>query len=389
MYFTTVLMDTVISALDNTFIFFGIYLLTLIDGILLCLTLLGTILVYGLMALTPLVPKRIFMPMVLVVFAPPLMLLPAVIFYYHQLQQIELLVSWLQVLFGLFILRWLQGGWKFRWPVVRDKHLGARTFSWLNLLLFVALNVFVLLPAVAGYIGGCASLAVSHFSDGFVALRPSGVVLQARKYVRDDGKTVILFPMSHIAESEFYRSVEQSVTSNSVVLLEGVTDTNHLLTNRISYKRAAKALHLSEQHEDFKVPQGQLVPADVDVSMFNSNTIAILNLVMLVHSRGINPQTMSQLMEFSPSEEVQQQLFDDLLFKRNEHVLKELDSRLSDADSFIIPWGAAHMAGLAKEIQKAGFHLVGTRNFVSIRFGSKPDSGSGDAGWILSPSKSN
>jgi len=315
------------------------------------------------------------------VVVPPLVLLPAIIFYYPRLQQIDLAVSWGQVVLVVLILRWLQGGWQPRWPLVADKHLGTRAFSWSNLLLFVALNLFVLLPATALYVGGCASLAVSHFTDGFVALRPNGIVLQARKYVRDDGRTVVLMPMSHIAESDFYRSVEKSVTSNCVVLLEGVTDTNHLLTNHISYKRAANALHLSEQHEDFKLPQGQLVQADVDVSLFTSNTIAILNLVMLIHSQGINPQTVEQLTQFSPSPDVQQQLFDDLLHKRNEHLLKEFYARLPDSDTFIIPWGAAHMAGIAKDIQKSGFYLVGTRNFISIRFGGGKSGGSGDPTW--------
>ena len=55
-----------------------------------------------------------------------------------------------------------------------------------------------------------------------MALRPVGLTLQARKYVREDGKTILLFPMSHIAESDFYKTVSQSASSNSVVLLEGV-----------------------------------------------------------------------------------------------------------------------------------------------------------------------
>jgi hypothetical protein len=389
-YFGLVLLQTVVSALDSSCVlFFKAPFLVLPDGIILCFTLIATVVIYGLMALTPMIPKRIFIPVVLTVVSPGLIVLPAAIFYYRQLQQIDVFVSWLQVLACFFILRWLQGGWKPRWPVVADKHLGTRVFSWSNLLLFVLLNLFVFLPVAVGYVGGCTSMAVSHFTDGFVALRPGGVILQARKYVRDDGRTVVLFPMSHIAESSFYRSVEQSVTSNSVVLLEGVTDNGHLLTNHISYQRAAKAMHLSEQHEAFKLPEGRLVPADVDVSIFTSNTIAILNLVMLVHAEGVNEHTLSQMMQFAPSEEVEQQLFDDLLKKRNEHVLKELYARLPDSDSFIIPWGAAHMAGISKDIQKSGFHLVGTRNFVSIHFLGKPGDSGGDPNWVPTAGRTN
>ena len=362
--------------------------LTIPDGLLLCLTLLATAVVYGLMALTPMIPKRIFLPVVLLIFSPAIIALPAAIYSYRLLPQIDWLVSWLQVIAVLAILRWLQKGWQLRWPFVADKHLGTRGFSWRNLILFVLLNLFVLLPATLGYVGGCASMAVSHFTDGFMALHPGGLVLQARKYIRDDGRTVILFPMSHIADSDFYRSVSQSVPSNSIVLMEGVTDTNHLLTNHISYKRAAKAMHLSEQHEDFTITQAKVIDADVDVSVFTTNTLAILNLVMLVHAEGLNEHTLPLVLQFAPTEEVEQQLFDDLLNKRNAHLLKELQDRLPNSDSFIIPWGAAHMAGISKEIQKSGFHLVGTRDFVSIRFGGKPKDAA-DTGWTTQSGASN
>jgi hypothetical protein len=369
------------SVVDDTCVLLlGSHLFTAISGMVSGLTLLVVILVYGLMGLTPLIPKRIVLPVVCLIAAACFATLPTAIYAYRWILRADLIAACLTVALSLGLLRWLHAGWKFRWPLVADRHLGTRSFSWWNLVAFVLLNLFVVLPATVAYVGGCASLAVSHFTDGFVALRPGGVVLQARKYVRDDGRTIVLFPMSHIAESDFYRSVEQSVTSNSVVLLEGVKDSQNLLTNHISYQRAAKALHLAEQHEDFDPKQGRLVPADVDVQEFTSNTIAVLNLVTLVHSQGLNAHTLSLLLQFSPSEEVEQQLLEDLLLKRNRHLLQELFARLPEADSFIIPWGAAHMAGLAKEIQKSGFHLVGTRDFVSIRFGGKAGSGGG-GGW--------
>ena len=144
-----------------------------------------------------------------------------------------------------------------------------------------------------------------------------------------------------------------------------------MLTNHLSYKRAAKALGLAEQHDDLKIRQGQLVRADVDIQDFSSNTIAILNLITLVHTRGISPDTLFQLLQFQPTPEADQQLFADLLLKRNDHLLKELWKRLPDSNNFVIPWGAAHMSGLANAIQKAGFHLVETHDYVSIRFGRK------------------
>jgi len=365
---------------DSCVLLLRSHLFTNISGILTFLTLLTAVLVYGLMGLSPVIPKRIVLPviafMALTLLATPLV----AIYYYPWILQYDLLASCAVVVFGVAMVFWLQGGWKLRWPLVAEKHLGTRPFSWLNLALFLLLNLFVLLPAVAAYMGGCAGLAVSRFTDGFMTLRPAGIVVQARKYTRDDGKTVLLFPMSHIADASFYRSVMQVVSTNSVVLLEGVTDNSNLLVHGISYKRAAKTLHLEEQHEDFKLKQGELVRADVDVSDFSSNTIALLNIVGVVHSEGLNAHTLSLLMGYAPTEDVEQQLLDDILLKRNEHVLGVLHARLPDANDFIIPWGAAHMAGISKEIQKSGFHLVATHDFVAIHFGGKKGDAT-DPGW--------
>jgi hypothetical protein len=370
----------VVSVLDDSCVlFFGNHFLTSLSSLITCLTILLAVLVYGLTGLTPVVPKRIVLPVLLVIACTLLIALPVTIYGYNRVLQVDWLCSWVIVVLGVALLRRLQGGWRLRWPLVPDQHLGTRAFSWLNLSAFLLLNLFVVLPAVAVYVGGCAGLAVSHFTGGFVSLRPSGVVMQARKYTRADGKTILLFPMSHIAESDFYRSVTQTVGSNSVVLLEGVKDSQHLLTNHLSYKRAAKSMHLAEQHEDFNLEQGELVWADVDIKEFSSNTIALLNLAALVHSEGLNAHTISLVLECNPSDEVEQQLLEDVLLKRNRHVVEVLQARLAGSDNFIIPWGAAHMAGIAREIEKSGFHLVATRDYVSIRFGGK---GSAGGGWI-------
>jgi hypothetical protein len=359
-----------VSVLDDSCVLlWGNHLFTMLSGIITFITLLMAALVYGLAGLTPVVPKRVVLPVVFFIAASLLVTLPVGIYFYQWVLQYDLIASCGVIIFGLGIICWLQGGWKIRWPLVAEQNLGQRAFSGRNLLLFLLLNVLVALPAVAAYVAGCAGLAVSHFTEGFVSLRPAGIVMQARKYTRDDGKTILLFPMSHIAESDFYRNVMQSVSSNSVVLLEGVTDTNNVLTHKLSYRRAAKSLHLAEQHEAFDLQQGELVRADVDVSDFSSNTIVLLNLVSLIHSEGVNVHTLSLMMGYTPSPDVEQQLLDDLLLGRNRHVLGVLRERLPAADNFVIPWGAAHMPGLASEIQKAGFHLVESREFVAIRFG--------------------
>jgi hypothetical protein len=218
------------------------------------------------------------------------------------------------------------------------------------------------------YLAVCASLAVSHFTGGFMTLRPGGLSVQARKYVRNDGKTIQLFPMAHVADAAFYQIVSQSFPTNSIVLLEGVTDHKHLLTNQISYKRMATALGLGEQHNEFKPVHGSLVRADVDVDVFSSNTIVLLNLVTLLHTKGLQVETLLKLMQYSQPSQVQDPLMEDLLTKRNRHLLEEIHTQLSQTENIVVPWGAAHMPEIAKGIQKSGFHLNDTKDYVVIRF---------------------
>ena len=110
--------------------------------------------------------------------------------------------------------------------------------------------------------------------------------------------------------------------------------------------------------------------ADMDVEQFTTNTIDCLNLVMLIHSKGVTAETILQLMRYSPPPEVQEQLLDDLLRKRNRHLLEELQARLPQSEHIIVPWGVAHMPGIAAEIQESSFTLHETREYTVIRFRS-------------------
>jgi hypothetical protein len=364
------LADAVVSLLDDSLILaFDIHVLTGARAVVCLLAVLMALVIYGLMALTPMIPKRLFLPVTL--FNPVVMLglIPLFIYFHNRTQQLSWAISLGQLLFGLAMLCLVQGGPRLRWPLVPAKLLNSRSFSWLNLSAFLLVNLFVVLPAVGSYLFLCASLAVNYFSDGFLSLRPGGITVSERKYARADGKTIQLYPMSHIGESDFYSKLAQSFPSNSIILMEGVTDDRNLLTNKITYKRMATSLGLAEQHEAFKPTGGRMVRADVDVDQFSQETIGLLNLAMLIHSRGLNLQTLLELLQFSAPPHYEKQLIDDLLHKRNQHLLQELRARLAETDQIIIPWGAAHMPELAAEIQKAGFRLASTREFTAIRFG--------------------
>jgi hypothetical protein len=108
--------------------------------------------------------------------------------------------------------------------------------------------------------------------------------------------------------------------------------------------------------------------ADVDVGQFTTNTIGFLNLVMLIHAKGLNAENVLKVLQFSPPPHFEQQLFDDLLGKRNRHLVGEIRARLPQSAHLIVPWGVAHMPGIAAEVQASGFHVAGTREYTVIRF---------------------
>ncbi len=367
------LADAIVSLLDDSLILcFGVHLFTSIRTLVGLVTLLVALLIYCLMGLTPMIPKRLFLPLTLFGPAGMLLVFLLLIYYYDRIQQLAWALSLCQLILGLGILYCVQGGIKLRWPLVPENHLESRRFSWLNLSAFMLVNLFLVLPAGVIYLVMCAVLAVDHFSEGFLALRPRGLTVQVRTYHRDDAKTIQLVPMSHVGEPDFYRKLSQSFPADSVILMEGVTDNQNLLTNQITYHRMATSLGLAEQEQEFNPSRGELVMADVDVDQFNTNTIGFLNLVMRLHSKGVTPETILQIIRFTPPPHFEEQLFADLLGKRNRHLLQEIQARLPQADNLIVPWGVAHMPEIAREIQKSGFRLSQTQEYVTIRFGPSP-----------------
>jgi hypothetical protein len=348
----------------------GVHALGAIQGMLFVLLLLMSLLVYLLSGITPLIPKRFFLPIVLFIPVVQLAVIPFLIFHFDRVQPVAWIISLCKVLLGLSILFWVQGTFRFRWPVVRQEQLGGKAFSWLNLAGFVVVNVFVLLPGVLLYLSVCASLAVDHFSGGFLALRPDGLAVRAKTYVRDDHKTVRLIPMMHIGEAEFYDQISKSLPTNSVVLLEGVTDSKNLIKTKLSYKRAAQSMGLVEQQQEFAPQQGRLRQADVDVQQFSKRTIAFVNLVSLIHSEGWRVEHLVKLIQESEEPLFIEQLMADLLTLRNANLLKAIEAELPDSEVIVVPWGAAHMRGIAEGIQKSGFHLADTQEHMIFHFRS-------------------
>ena len=363
------LISGVFSFLTDTLVlFFGRADLAVAAAPLSLLMLFAGVLTFALLALFPGISKRLFLPASLYLPVVGVAVLPLFVFFYERAALISWAASLGQIALALFLIHRVLGGWKFRWPMVGEQPLSERKFSWSNFVTVVCAGAFLLLPALLLYTIFSVRLAVAHFTDGFVALQAKGITVQVRKYVRDDGKTILLVPMSHVGEPKFYHDLAASFPPNSVILMEGVSDRSKVVKTRLDYSRAAASVGGVEQVKAFK-PQGELVPADVDMSSFSPETLELLKTAMLVHAKGVTAETLPLLMKPTPPG-LEVLLMEDLLTKRNRHLLDVLEARLPKSDSIIVPWGAAHMPEIAREIQKLGFRAVETRDYVAIRFGS-------------------
>ena len=107
---------------DSLVLLFGLHLLTVMSGILTFIAMLAAVLVYGLMGLTPVIPKRVFLPVTLFYVAGLLVSLLILIYTFDRAPQGDWVLSLCQVLLVMGLVWWLQGGVKFRWPIVEDKH---------------------------------------------------------------------------------------------------------------------------------------------------------------------------------------------------------------------------------------------------------------------------
>jgi hypothetical protein len=365
------LADALLSVLDDALILaLDVHLISLPRALLALLFFVASIVIYFLMALTPMIPKRWFVPATLFIPAGMLATIPVSIYAFHRLMAASLAISLVQLILAVWILKRVQGRLSLRWPLVADERIEGRSFSWTNLAAFVAANLFLLAPLTLAYLAICLSLAANHFSEGFLRLRPSGVILQARTYTRDDGRTIELIPMMHVGKSDFYSQVTKSFPSNSIALLEGVSDEKHLLEHKLSYKRLADSLGLAEQHEGFTPSESASRRADVDIDQFSKTTIEILNLVTQFYSEGLDRNVLVRMLMKSSDPKVGERLWDDLLTKRNEHLLQEIQTELAKTKTIVVPWGAMHMPGLAAEIEKSGFRVSRTRDFEVMNFRS-------------------
>ncbi|WP_020677525.1 hypothetical protein [Geopsychrobacter electrodiphilus] len=293
-----------------------------------------------------------------------------------------------QLLLGMLVLRSIRRQNGSSWLLTAGQFAGP-SFSGAHLLRFCLLGL-PLLPLILLLLGFATGRnLVESYTAGFVRLKPNGLYMIEKVYARGD-KEIRLVAMIHLARPEFYADLSNSFNSGpSLLLAEGVSDTQGLLRGKFSYGNLAELLDLDSQEHlrfpghpitaaslDLPLTAASAGPdilrADIDAQDFDPRTIDVLKAVgtYLLHasSPGRGYQEFSQWAREHLTPEINQVLMADLLLKRNRAVLSYLAKGLHKYRTILIPWGAMHMPGLEAGVKARGFVLRGSRERLSIDF---------------------
>jgi hypothetical protein len=259
-------------------------------------------------------------------------------------------------------------GWRAWWfdAVGTDER---PAFAWSHSLVFAA-GLCSLGPLVAlGYGVVAVATSIQLVTHGFVDFGLTGVSLADRHYQRGD-REIRLVGMMHIGDPAAYRALTRTFAREStIVLAEGVSDREGRLASALQYGHAAQALGLAPQEDlsaylvDAEDPEAEppewpvLRRADVDTSSFSPETMAMIRWAgevwkaedlasaLRVILRGAREQGPEQRMAF----------FADVVDRRNEHLVGEIERALDEYERVIVPWGALHLPSVERTVLSWGF----------------------------------
>lgn len=209
-------------------------------------------------------------------------------------------------------------------------------------------------------------MSLQLLTDGFVRFDLEGVSLADRRYERRH-QDVRLVGMMHIGEPESYEALAESFSAPSTLVLEeGVTDREGLLRSKLSYENVADALglapqapigrYLEEEGPADAPPWPELRHADLDVSDFQVETVRWIELVSEVWASD-SPIEAVTLLARRQSEDpgLWPAVREDLLERRNRHLIEALDDALLEYDRVVVPWGALHQPAFQQHLLESGF----------------------------------
>jgi hypothetical protein len=233
---------------------------------------------------------------------------------------------------------------------------------------------------------GCAVYVAERATGGFVGFGADGIRFDERRYTRGD-REVVLVGLSHVGRKGVYDALLRPTDDTpTVVLAEGVTDTQGLLPRRsMGLDPLAEDLGLAMQPEVEAMigpPPGEagaapsdlveVEHADLDVSAFRPTTVEILRLAFRIVAEPGDEEARTELealLQRPDAANAWRDFLDDVLEKRNAHVLERVDEALERRARVVVPWGALHLTGIEAGLLERGFVLASSepRSFLPYR----------------------
>jgi hypothetical protein len=319
------------------------------------------------MLATPRMPLSVFLPLALATFWVTLGAAPLALWIPFEAVEVARCALQLAAVAVAFAVVRARNGGRGIW--LGDAEPDGPAFAWRHSLAFAA--GLAMLGPVAGLGYGAVAIAteIQVMSHGFVQVGLGGVSLDDRHYQRD-GREIRLVGMMHIGDPERYRALTRSFAREStIVLAEGVSDDEGRLASSLHYGKAARAIGLAPQEDlesyllegegaDAVAPEWPVVRrADVDASSFSPDTIEMIRWASEVWDAEDLPTALQTLLrgarELGP--ERSRAFFVDVIDRRNEHVVGEIERALGEYERVVVPWGALHLPGIEETVLSWGF----------------------------------
>lgn len=266
------------------------------------------------------------------------------------------------------------------WHAIRQEGpwlFGERSFPgprWGRFAAWTVAHALVVPPLLVAYGFGSADLALRRATAGFVSLGLDGVRVAHRTYA-DDGRTVDLIGMIHLGRRSAYEELFAPIPAEgTLVLEEGVRDTGGLLITGPLYDRVAAGLGLEAQRPVAEMSVLETRNADVDVATFSEGTRGLLRKVFAIYTAEDPAAAVLDYLIFVRSqkdaETLLSELLEDVVHRRNQHLLLEIDRALGERRRVVVPWGAYHLPGIEQALLARGFERRSERVVTLVPFGS-------------------
>ena len=265
----------------------------------------------------------------------------------------------------------------------RKRHLVART-------VFATLVTIVALPlTLAGLVVLILLGTLERQTGGYLDVTMSGIDVHETVMTKDD-HTVVLKPMLHFGEGDFYRTLFDGIPPGSLVLAEGITDHQKRLLAFPSASKVADVLGLAPQPDPramlpppsgnaaHSIESGQqrtiadtppdVVNADVDAAEFSDATLVMLRDVAGIYDSDSIVELLRRVLARNRPRQEFAVLKRELVDMRNAKLLATFDDRAAAHTSIVIPWGAMHMPGLEAGLEERGYRVDARRTRPVVRF---------------------